>query len=478
MSFGKDQNNLQGIPGYGQGSFIQKSATTERRPRRGGGGEPYWKGCFQLSEHTPDTVRLIRGDYKQLVCNEEGDIYEEVLPYLKVREHYHASSHRGAICSAGPAFLFKDKREPCLGCDMFWEDVDERRAKKARGDKTRGPNRMSARDQFVFTTWDYGIYFQVPQVDGNGQVRTNKEGQPYTEWVKASPNDPRYQGKPWKQGHLCPWSMGTTYKDTLVKYAKVIRNSCVSCGNQNCVTSRGYFCGNPQCRAFLFDPNNTTMTPEQQDQMANFPHHCAQCGQTLYPHEEIACSACQAPQRASIFDVDLQVMKQGSRGQQTFLNIISFSNPRPVQVQDAEALKDIKPIDLSKKFAATPIDTQRKLWNLSGEAPAQPPAPQGAPGPQSGWQPPPGVPMNMQGQPVSPAGQPVYVQPPPMGAPAPMPPQPPPMPPVPQVQATPPQPVAPPPPPPAVTPPAAPQVQTGADLNAALQHLNSTMNKQ
>lgn len=501
MSFGKDQQHTQNIPGYGAGSFAQKTATASRRGSRRG-GEPYWTGCFQLSEHTPDTFRLLRGDYTQDVYDGEANtIYPDTLPYVLVVEHYHAATRRGAICTGGPAWRSRDLRRPCEGCEMYWSDVMERKAKKTRGDTSRGPNRLSAREQYAFSIWDYGLYFEIPQVDKQGQIRMNqKTNQPYTEWVKGSSNDPRYQGRPWKQGHLLPWAMGVTYKDTLLQYNKVIRNSCTSCGNQNCVVSHGWFCRNPQCRQPIFDPNNTTLTPEQQDQITNFPHQCPHCGQKLYPEENISCTACQTPVRGSIFDVDIQAMRQGSAGQQTFLNIMSYSNPRSIQVSDQEVLKNIKPLDLLKKFATTPIERQRSIWNLqSAQQPAQAPpqpAPQAPPG-QPQWQPPPGIapsmPMNQMGQPVSPGGQPVYIPPPqpgqvappqapppPMGMPVAMPPQPPPMPPVPQTIAQPMMPPPPPqPPPPAVAPPmatpgAAP-VQDGGNLSQALVALNKSM---
>ncbi len=386
MSFGKDQGHLANIPAHG-GNFIQRAKTAARRPSRsGGGGMPYWKDSFRPSLITPTLLRLIPGSYKQLVTHDGETAVEEEFPYVMCREHMSKLSGnlRGGLCSGGPLFANKKKAQACHGCDYYWEDVRERKAKRARGDKTKGPNRMSCRDQYVYTAFDYAPYWKMPDVDKNGQLRMNQNtNQPYTHWETGNLNDPKFQGKEWKQGHLLSWSMGQTYQDVLVMQAKVIGTHCTTCGNMSCISTVMKVCGNQQCGEFIYDPSNSTLTDEQRDQIDNYPYQCPRCQQTHYVDEVIQCTVCtpanHTPKRASIFDVDMQVQAVGNPGSQTFLQVLSTSPPRPIQV-DAKVLETIKPLDLLRKFAPTPLEVQRKIWNIQvanaplvGQPAGQPP---------------------------------------------------------------------------------------------------------
>jgi hypothetical protein len=437
MAFGKDNAQLGAMGGgFGRSTFGQQAATAATRPKSSGRRAPYWRNGFDISENPAlkDTFRLIRGDYVQVAVDLEGNMFQDSYPFVMWREHFHAASKRGAICSGGPYYMDRNKREACNGCEMYWDDYKERKAKEARGDKSKGPNRLSMTDKFTFSLWSYAYYFEMPQTDANGQFRMNpKTNQPYTEWVKAlNPQDPQFTGRQWKQGHLCPWSIGKTWKDTLVGWNVTIGQCCNVCSGRDCVVSRGWYCGNPNCRQLIFDPNNTTLTQEQQDQLSKKPYTCQHCQQKMYPHEEVWCHACAAAnggdgsmgKRASIFDVDLTGYRQRSGdGKQTNLIITSFSNPQPIQVADPEILKTIKPLDLLKQFAPTPPDEQARIWNLSPQAQTQQ-----APPPQAQtqqWAPPPGAPQGF----VPPGGQPPaaypnpqgYQGPPPVAQPAPPP---------------------------------------------------------
>lgn len=369
MAFGKDSTHLQNIPAYG-GNFIQKAKTQARKPERTVKGSAfYWRDTYKPQEHSTDIIRLIPGEYRVAVTHDGETVVEEVLPYFPFREHH--SGKRGVICAGGSLWTNKSKAAPCPACDIFWEDVRERQAKRARGDTTKGPNRMSCRDQFAFNVWDYALYFEVPDVDHNGQFRMNsKTNQPYTSWEKGNPSDPKYAGKPYKQGHLMAWPMAQTYKDTLIEWAKKIGQCCRSCGGMNTISTVMKICGNPQCGQFIYDPNNCTLSAEQREQIDYYPHTCPHCHQTNYVQEALQCSACQAPVRATIFDVDLQVQRMGTSGQQTFLQIFAFSEPRPIQVQDPEVLKNIKPLDLPKKFAPTQPETQMHVLGMNAAAPS------------------------------------------------------------------------------------------------------------
>jgi hypothetical protein len=425
MAFGKDDAHLPTIGGYGASTFGQQAGqAAQRGPRGGRGNSAYWRGSFDISENpgTPDTFRIIRGAYRQQLVNRENVLYEDTLPYFYFREHFHGATNKGAICSAGPYYMDRKQRQPCEGCEMHWEDYTERQAKKNRGDNTRGPNRISMTDKFAFTVWDYGVYFEMPDVDRNGQFRMNPHtNQPYTSWVKAyNVHDPQFAGRPWKLGDLRPWAVGKTWRDTLVNQSDfVIGNSCLSCGAQGSMYSRGWYCGNPQCRQLIFDPNNTTMSPDEQVAKRKNPFECRACGHTLFPHEEVGCRNCANGRRASIFDVDLVGFRQRSGdGNQTNLTIISFVGPCALRIQDPKVLETVKPLDLTKWYASTPVDKQREIWNIQHSTAGQMQLPlQGMPPSQLQPYPPP--PNNMQQQAYQPPAQPPqWAPPPPQALPA------------------------------------------------------------
>lgn len=374
MAYGKDESQLNKIVPFG-GNISQRArhyakSREQARERRGrGGGAPYWRNVLKCPTSHSRLVRLIPGQYEQLVTYDDETITKEVFEYHIFREHYHGATGRGAICSAGPLYRNKDKSDDCPGCSMFWEDVKERRAKNARGDKSKGPNRISMRDQYVFTVWDYGLWLKIPDTDRNGNARTDDNGQPYTSWHMAPSNDPRVNQYEHKYGMLIPWPMGETYKDTLLQYNdKSVRNDCATCGTQGSIQCVQKICGNPNCEHPVYDPSDTTMSPEQIDKLESEPYTCPVCNETNFINEMVECSVClqngQEPRRASIFDIDLEVTAVGTKGQQTVLQILNRSTPRPIQIADPEILKTVGPLDLARQFSPTPPDKQRGMWGI------------------------------------------------------------------------------------------------------------------
>ena len=199
--------------------------------------------------------------------------------------------------------------------------------------------------------------------------------------------------------------MGETYKDTLLHYNDhTVCNDCAACGSQGTIHCVEKICGNPACEHPVYDPNNTTMTPEQVEKIENEPYTCPVCGQTNFINELIECQKCLAngwePRRASIFDIDLEITAVGTKGQQTVLQILNRSTPRPIQIQDPELLKTVQPLDLAKKFCPTPVEKQREMWGIKAPAPnVQQPLGAAAPPAQAG---PPQVPQQPMQQPQMP----------------------------------------------------------------------------
>jgi len=415
MAFGKDsrQSNMGG--GYGRPTFGQQnSARNHSHSSRGGSKTPYWLNGFDISEDpaVPDTFRLIRGEYIQTELDRLGNPFDDVYGFVRYREHFYSALRRGGICSAGPYFLDRHKREPCKGCDIYWEDKAEQDAKKARGDNSKGPRRISMTDRYAYNLWSYAYHFEMPDTDKNGQYRMNpKTNQPYTTWSKApNPNLPIYAGHPYRMGHLYSWAIGRTWNETLITWNRIIDKSCLTCGARDSILSRGWYC--PHCSQLIIDPTNTTSSAEQIREVVNSHFSCPHCGTCAYLQEAVWCQSCSdgsQGKRASIFDVDLTGVRQRVSDTSTILTIMGYSNPTPIErlITDPEVLARVKPQDLVRKFAPTTVEEQCRIWNLQSTSP-QYQQPQTQPQYQ---QPQYQQPQYQQPQWSSPPGMPPYQQP-------------------------------------------------------------------
>lgn len=375
MAFGKDPRGADGIAVFGGGTMSQrdnfrKHAQEQAKAERGSSSVPYWTDTFKPPQTHSRLGRFIPGQYKQLYTDDGETSYETTLEYYIYQEHFNAQVRKGAICSAGPLFRNKKKAEPCLGCKIFWEDYEVRRAKKARGDNSKGPNRMSLRTCYAFNWYDYGLFIKLPRTDEKGEAVMNRStGQQYYDWVMAPPNDPMQSQYESKWGKLLAWPMSDTHKGQLFKYMDMtIVNDCVTCGNRGSIVCVMKVCGNPQCRQPIYDPTNTTLNMEQREKIDSVPYTCPHCGQCLFVDEVISCQACAQhglqPKRANIFDVDLEIIAVPTgTGMQTNLQFLNRSGPRPIPL-DPEIVKTIKPIDLVQKFAPTKNEKQSELWGI------------------------------------------------------------------------------------------------------------------
>lgn len=378
MSFGKNPEQLGRVVPYG-GNLSQRArhlAHARQNRGSGGGAAPYWKDTLKVPQDHARFGRLIPGAYVQPVSFDGKTVEQVTYEYVMFKEHFMGGRvNRGGICSSGPLFSSRQHRDPCHGCDIFWEDVEVRKAKKQSGDKTKGPNRISLRDMYAFTWWDYGAWYHAPRKDGQGRIVTDQNGAPRLDWVMGQENDSRYSGCEWKYGHLLAWPMGETYRDTLLSANDYIMQDCANCGGRGVIQFVSKNCAG--CGATVYDAA-TSLTPEQRTQVDNSPHQC-QCGHNGFLTEMINCGSCGNGKRASVFDVDLQITAVGSKGQQTFLQILNRSEPRPIQVQDPEVLKGIQPLDLIQKFSPTPLDKQAEWWGTGEQRQPAPQAPPPAP---------------------------------------------------------------------------------------------------
>jgi hypothetical protein len=381
---------------------VRKNQVAQNRASRSTGNSAYWQDQFKVPTDHHRTGRFIPGEYTQPDICDDGSVQMVTLEYVMFREHYYAANKRGAICSAGPYYDAKNKAEPCIGCQVFWEDVRARREKKNRGDQSRGPNRMSSRPMYAFNWYDTGLWLKLPRIGANGAPVLKQGTQdPFLDWEPVqsfdAANDPRRNQYESSVGRLVAWPMSVTHKDTLVQYMdQTIMHDCATCGTKGSIRCVSKVCSNPQCQHQVYDPQNSTLTPQQREELESKPYTCPVCAHKGLIQELVACPVCAQystpdkvlqPRRATLFDVYFQLwaVKSGD-GQQTNLQILDRSNPCPFQGPGPMPA----PLDLLAKYTPTSLEKQAELWGIpliTGDQSAIPPlaAPvQQAPAPH--WQ--------------------------------------------------------------------------------------------
>jgi len=376
MAFGKDENNKNRLQGtLSQRAALSHKRETAGRESTGGKGRQYWMDNFHPNE-IPDTIRCIYAEYPvQEVDESTGEIMESTLPYFPFVEHYHGGLKKGAICSAGPHRMNRNKRAPCHGCEVFWEDYTERQARSQQlGTKVQTPKRISMSNKYVLTILDPGEYFETEQIDfRTGQIKLNREGKPWMEWRKLRyPNDPAAADRKLKRGKVMPWAMSKTDFDMLTAYSDTnIGMCCSGCGTwghamQPMLRTTQYSCGN--CNNVLIDMQTTTMAPNQISELVKLPMPCAHCQTRGFAIEVISCPTCAqrgtSPKRASIWDVDIQVqlIKKIDDPNKHTLLISGYTAPAAIDPQFADIAK---PLDLPGSFKPTALEDQAVTWGIT-----------------------------------------------------------------------------------------------------------------
>lgn len=362
MAFGKDPSQMGNIAGFrGQAQNYEK---TRARNAGGGGSKPTWLDAFKPSTTEPDEIRILRGVYEVEVGLQDGSIQTQVLPYMPYTEHFHGGLRKGSVCSAGPLAAFKDKRDPCRGCDIFWAEKSANRGNKKGG-------AMSKRDMYSFSILHYAPYALVEQVGTDMQVRTDNEGKPYMNWTRILPHEvhsPKFQGRERRDAQVLHWDIGYGHWNTLLEYDKEIGKSCVSCGGRDSIKCEAWVC--QHCGEALIEMDSTTHTTKEIEDLTSGDVRCAHCQEVGRLNEIISCTSCGSARRADIFDVDMRVKRVADPkgGNQTTLMIPGWSNPRGIDQRFADFAK---PMDLKKIFTPTPMEKQEELYG-AGSSPSAP----------------------------------------------------------------------------------------------------------
>lgn len=379
MAFGKNSQGLNNVPSFRQSGHTWNQSRTEKKFRGGGGGPPSWVNEYRPPTGDVDVIRVIQGSYTVEDVDAQGNLVKiENLTFWPFVEHFDARSKRRCTCSAGPYSNDRNKRQPCHGCDLFWSSM---KTNPSSGKKEKGF--MGKRDMSAFTVIDFGKYHKVEQIDQQGRVRLNENTQqPFYNWVKCKKSsegkgicDACDANKESKFGHRMHWPMGSDHYNTLLNYDETVGKGCVTCGQKDVIRNDAWLCPNLDCGEAVID-DRTRLSKKEIDEIVYRPCRCKQCGQEAYLSELIACVNCtpagHMPKRATIFDVDLRVQRvePADGSNRTTLQIVGYSDPKPVPKQYAELAK---PEDLGKIYAPTPLDKQAMLFQVPAAGPAREP---------------------------------------------------------------------------------------------------------
>jgi hypothetical protein len=370
MAFGKDSSQLGNVGNYRQMAMTQVHRGNGGGNRGGGGGMPTFVDRFKPSTTEEDFIRLVAGNFTIISAVDKENTVQRVLPFMTFTEHFDGQTKQSCTCSAGPFAHMKDKKQPCRGCDMFWE------FKKPDG---KPGARMSKRDMFAFSIIHYAPYAHVPQLDRRtGQVRTNSEGKPFMEWKRVYRHEKaQYDGYEQKTAHRLHWPMGTEHYGVLWEYDDKIGQSCSACSGVKTITPISWNCSNPDCGEEIIDMESTTLPPEEIKKITfSEDTTCPRCRTKGFLKEIVSCKNCtpigREPKRATLFDVDMHVQRKPANdgSDKTALLVTGWSEPRPIEAQYAELAK---PLMLDKIYAPTPWDKQVEKFGPPTSMPARTP---------------------------------------------------------------------------------------------------------
>ena len=350
-AYGKDASILRNV-----GSFRQLSGQFSggRANKSSKGGAPYFIDQYKPPVNDSDTIALVAGQYEHLVVDDSGDkpvAVPVVLPFVQFREHFDGSSDRSAICSAGPFVAYKDLRNACNGCDIYWATLEPGEDGKKRS------TRMSRQQKFAFSVIDFSDYHKEPQFDQNGKPkvspRTNKQ---YFNWVKCEGRgcDACKAKLETKFGHNPHWPMSWGYFQTLRENDRLIGKSCRSCGGVETIQSEAWICKG--CGAAAIDMSETQLKTDDITKISE-SHFSCPCGHTDFLDEIIKCTSCSHGDRMTMFDVEFKVMRiPTGQNNQSMLSISNWVRRRPLT---GDLLELGKAKELLKIFAST--DNKKQL---------------------------------------------------------------------------------------------------------------------
>ncbi|MCK4306539.1 MAG: hypothetical protein KAY24_20015 [Candidatus Eisenbacteria sp.] len=303
----------------------------------------------------------------RLIAEEHEDFAGNKAPYYDYFEHFYVGlgrrgKGRGFICSRSwreDEDLELHPSGKCLLC-----------AEKEDGNKAISARRLQA---FLMLHLDW--YYLIPAEDNNGNIvmyendsRYHKKGDPIMNRVheeQAIDNIGRRaierEGHERVFGKLMHWSLGTNHLLALSARMIDIRKSC-RCGGR--IAEIMWECRG--CDAEILDltpegRQNLDMTKKEITAMLAKPYKC-KCGHEDLMRPILECSDCRDPNPLQIWDVNLEVSRQGE-GTQSVVVVHEFEYA-DIPEDAAELLPDDNRNILHRVFAADSLKYQADAMGI------------------------------------------------------------------------------------------------------------------
>lgn len=295
---------------------------------------------FKPPQNVTTPFRFLDGDYVSLAG--------VPVPFYQYFLHWSARTNRGFICSKKWEMTadgdIQEIGGKCLGCEAMEEDSKS----------------IDRRLMHVFNGIHLAYYHEVQATDkaGKGLVysKGEREGQPVLERVPCKGRVCELCKKKVDKvfGKKVHYSVGTGHLDNIVGFTTEIEKSC-RCGGQ--LTAVTYGC--VKCQAVWLDATESEMSDEDLLKYRNNVHKCPECGHVDLPFPEFECDSCNEPKSLGLFDVDVDIKRQGE-GTKSTLQI-----GRWVHKELSEELQEMAhPWPFDKIFSPDSFDYQAKCLKI------------------------------------------------------------------------------------------------------------------
>jgi len=136
-----------------------------------------------------------------------------------------------------------------------------------------------------------------------------------------------------------------------------IGKDCAACGSSASIATEAFECS--KCGHVYIDMRNTELTDEQIYARSGEVRECPKCNNKDLMLEQIECGECQDPVRLTLFDVDIEVKRQGKGTDSTVIV------PRWTPTELSEDLQKMaKPWPFNRIFSGDPLEIQAKLLRI------------------------------------------------------------------------------------------------------------------
>jgi hypothetical protein len=328
--------------------FLSKQRTTSdarrtaRVNQRGGGGG--FSDRFdppQIDEGAePASIVLFPGNYAMDVkVGKKGELDKLEREYFLTFEHFFATKQRGGTCRAGLKLeRVGDGAELVVGDDdcpaCYLIDKE-------------GVESINRRLLHVFNAVLLG-HFHIIDSD-----RMDKENKPYKEYVPCDGKRCKHcsNGAEKTYGRRVYWQLGKRGVNTLMSHADSTLSRHCKCGGK--LEPVGFEC--PECHEILIDLAEDGLSAKELQGYRTREQKCPNCGAKDLPVEVPECDSCKDAKPLTIWDVQLEVGKQGKK---TESNIMITGWSPLTEKTLAKIEKKLRPYEFDKMLFKKPTCEQ------------------------------------------------------------------------------------------------------------------------